>query len=73
MYTLEDDLLDSVFQTKFLKANRIRLHKEATSLYGPLYFLHPDYVESDLGIDLNYTHKKLEHKILTIKKLTNTN
>ena len=72
-HLLEDSLFDTLFFLKILKARRIKFHKEAVALYGPLYFTHPDYIESELGYLLNLTHDTIEEKETEVFSLTNLN
>lgn len=73
MNILDDSLFDVIFQIKTLRIRRLTLHKEAVKAYGPLYFIHPDYLESDLGLWLNTTCNLLESKVKEVKSLTNEN
>ena len=70
---LEDSLFDTLFFIKILKTRRLTFHKEAVNLYGPLYFTHPDYLNSELGYLLNLTHETLEEKETDVLRLTNLN
>ena len=70
---LEDSLFDSLFFLKILRTRRLTFHKEAAALYGPLYFIHPNYLESELGYLLNLTHETIYEKEKHILKLTNSN
>jgi len=70
---LEDSLFDTLFFLKILKTRRLTFHKEAVAEYGPLYFLHPDYCESELGQLLNLTHNTIKKKETEVFTLTNLN
>ena len=70
---LEESVLDIIFQLKILKSRRTKFHKEAVSRYGPLYFTHPDYLESNLGLCLNATCNFIKTSETKIKKSTNQN